>query len=51
MYKGSGGWSLYHIFQYKDHAKAKERIKGDRDGGKYYKDELRAIKCFSGGKL
>ena len=30
---------------------ARERIKGDRDAGKSYKDELKEMKHITGGKL
>ena len=45
MSEGTGAWCLDNMVRHKDLMTARERIKGDRDEGKSYKDELREMKC------
>ena len=49
--EGTGAWCLDTMVRHKDLMTARERIKGDRDAGKSYEDELREMKRITGGKL
>ena len=51
MSEGTGAWCLDTMVRHKDLMTARERINGDRDSGKSYKDEFREMKRTTGGKL
>ena len=51
MAEGIAGWCLKTIVRHSDLMTARAHIKEDRDRGKTFEEQLREMKCFTGGKL